>query len=52
MHRTALKTPEPGFDFDAWLVKYHKVARENVPNWVDAVKQKHGKSATKYACVG
>lgn len=52
LHRTALRTPKPGFDFEAWLAKYHKVALAHVPSWIDAVKQKYGKAETKYACVG
>jgi len=41
-----------GFDFDAWLAKHHKVAKEDVPRWAEAVKQKYGKPETGYACVG
>lgn len=52
MHRDGPKQPQEGFDFDAWLAKYQKVAEAHVPNWVEAVKKKYGKPETKYACVG
>ncbi len=52
MHRDGPKEPKEGFDFDAWLAKYNKFAGENVPGWVEAVKQKYGKPDMKYACVG
>ena len=52
MHRDGPKEPKKDFDFDAWLAKYQKVGNEKVPGWVEAVKQKYGKSETKYACVG
>ena len=52
MHRDGPKTPHEGFNFEEWLAKYSKIAEENVPKWVDAVKQKYGKAETKYACVG
>jgi hypothetical protein len=52
MHRDGPKQPREGFDFEAWLAKYQKVAEAKVPNWVEAVKKKYGKAETKYACVG
>ncbi|KAK5170892.1 uncharacterized protein LTR77_004036 [Saxophila tyrrhenica] len=52
MHRDGPKEPKEGFDFEAWLAKHNKFAVENVNGWISAVKQKYGKSETKYACVG
>ena len=52
MHRDGPKEPKEGFDFEAWKDKYTKFAEENVPGWIDSVKQKYGKAETKYACVG
>lgn len=46
------KKPKPELSLEAWLPKHVKFANENVPGWVDAVKQKYGKAGTKYACVG
>ena len=52
LHRDGPKDPKEGFDFEAWKAKYQKFAEDNVPGWIDAVKQKYGKSGTKYGCVG
>lgn len=45
-------TTEPNFDYEAWKAKHIAFADEAVPKWVEAVKQQHGSSSTKYACVG
>lgn len=52
MHRDGPKEPQEGFDFEAWLAKHKDFAKDGVPKWIDAVKEKYGKSSTKYACVG
>lgn len=45
-------TTEPGFDASAWFAAKMAGAREAVPRWVEAVKEKLGKPGTKFACVG
>ncbi|KAF8858711.1 NAD(P)-binding protein [Acephala macrosclerotiorum] len=45
-------TTDPGFDYEAWKKKHTAFADETVPKWVNEVKEKYGKSETKYACVG
>lgn len=45
-------TTDPGFDYEAWKKKHMAFADEYVPKWVKGVKEKYGKSDTKYACVG
>ena len=52
MHWDSPTQMKAGFDYEEWKEKYHKVARENVPSWTEAVKKKYGKAETKYACVG
>ncbi|KAK5698697.1 hypothetical protein LTR17_019861 [Elasticomyces elasticus] len=52
MHRDGPKVPQEGFDFEKWLAKYQKYAKEHVDGWIAAVKQKYGKAGTKYACTG
>jgi dienelactone hydrolase len=42
----------PGFDFTAWANKWAAFAKEHVPIWVEAVKEKYGSASTKYACTG
>jgi len=42
----------PNFDYEAWKMKHIAFADENVPKWVEQVKQQFGQPNTKYACVG
>jgi hypothetical protein len=42
----------PDFDYEAWKKKHMAFAGENVPKWIQAVKEQYGKPETKYACVG
>ncbi|KZS89220.1 alpha/beta-hydrolase [Sistotremastrum niveocremeum HHB9708] len=52
-HRNADGTTiDPDFDFNAWREKHVTFARENVPKWVEAVKEKFGNENTTYAAVG
>ncbi|CZR63622.1 related to dienelactone hydrolase [Phialocephala subalpina] len=46
------RTTDPSFDYEAWKKKHTAFADEAVPKWVKEVKEKYGKSDTKYACVG
>lgn len=41
-----------GFDLAAWRAKHFNFATDNVPKWVDAVKEAYGGPDTKYACTG
>lgn len=42
-HRNADGTTiDPDFNFNAWREKHVTFARENVPKWVEAVKEKFG----------
>ncbi|KAJ7582192.1 dienelactone hydrolase [Mycena floridula] len=50
-HRNDTET-DPGFDFEAWKGKHHAFADENVPKWMEAVRQQFGDEKTKYASVG
>ena len=43
---------KPGFDFEEWKTKYMNFATENAPKWVNEVKEKYGKTDTKFCCVG
>lgn len=52
LYRDGPKQPKADFNFEAWLAEKTKFADSAVPGWVDAVKEKYGKSGTKYACVG
>lgn len=45
-------TSDPGFDYEAWKRKHMAFAKEAVPRWNAAVKQKFGNPSTRYACVG
>lgn len=45
-------TTEPGFDYEAWKKKHMAFSDEAVPKWVKEVKEKYGKTDTKFACVG
>ena len=47
MHRDGPKQPKEGFDFEAWLAKHQKFAKDHVPGWIDAVKQKYDKPGRK-----
>lgn len=42
----------PDFDYEAWKRKHMAFADEAVPRWTEAVRQRFGRTETKYACVG